>query len=683
MQVSSANNVKVYNLSTGKSLPEWLSDRKKRALQKSDHDVQKRIFLIQDFEMPTVSGCIQVSHYGQHILATGTYKPRVRCYDVNHLSMKFERCMDSEVVKFHVMSEDYSKLVFLQCDRYVEFHAKYGRYHRLRIPKFGRDLTYHKPTCDLFLVGVSPEIYRINLEQGRFLSPFVSDSVAINTCSVNPIHQLLAVGTIEGRVECWDPRTRRKAGVLDCALSSITPQTQVKGVPAVTSLAFNGAMRMAVGTSTGQVLMYDIRSNKPMLVKDHRNGLAIRSLEFSPATEMVVSADSRAAKIWSQSDGKPYVTVEAEHDFNDVCLVPNSGLMLMACEEPKLLSYFIPGLGQAPKWCSFLDSLTEELEENPTSAVYDDYKFVTKTELESLGLSHLIGTSLLRAYMHGYFMDIRLYHKAKSIADPFAYQEYRKNKIKEKIEEQRTSRVKVKKLPSVNAALAEKLQDEQLSEKAKKAKKEGAANILSDDRFSALFKNPDFQVDQESEEFRLVQPLVNKQSKKKEKPAIVEQFEELDPQDEEMEGRASSDGDSSSDEDDRSWQEELRRQHFILRQEREMKKEAARERDGQTAGPKFYELKSGEEFSMAAKKTEGALKRLKKASLAERVEKEADFLRRTSSSLGNQQISFKSVKNDKNQKNREAAAEHHKERRKLRRSAGNLSKKKHNRTTTS
>ena len=47
-------------------------------------------------------------------------------------------------------------------------------------------------------------------------------------------------------------------------------------------------------------------------------------------------------------------------------------------------------------------------------AVYDDYKFVTRTELDSLGLTHLIGSSLLRAYMHGFFMDIRLYHKVRS-----------------------------------------------------------------------------------------------------------------------------------------------------------------------------------------------------------------------------------------------------------------------------
>ena len=36
MQVSTANDVKVYNLSAGKSLPEWVSDRKKRTLLKND-----------------------------------------------------------------------------------------------------------------------------------------------------------------------------------------------------------------------------------------------------------------------------------------------------------------------------------------------------------------------------------------------------------------------------------------------------------------------------------------------------------------------------------------------------------------------------------------------------------------------------------------------------------------------
>ena len=36
MQVTTANDVKVYNLSVGKTLPEWISDRKKRTLLKND-----------------------------------------------------------------------------------------------------------------------------------------------------------------------------------------------------------------------------------------------------------------------------------------------------------------------------------------------------------------------------------------------------------------------------------------------------------------------------------------------------------------------------------------------------------------------------------------------------------------------------------------------------------------------
>lgn len=30
------------------------------------------------------------------IILSGTYKPRVRCYDTYQLSQKFERCLDSE-----------------------------------------------------------------------------------------------------------------------------------------------------------------------------------------------------------------------------------------------------------------------------------------------------------------------------------------------------------------------------------------------------------------------------------------------------------------------------------------------------------------------------------------------------------------------------------------------------------
>ena len=58
----------------------------------------------------------------------------------------------------------------------------------------------------------------------------------------------------------------------------------------------------------------------------------------------------------------------------------------------------MPSLGPAPKWASFLDSLTEELEESRTATVYDDYKFVTKQELYELGKLDLFSASPFLIY---------------------------------------------------------------------------------------------------------------------------------------------------------------------------------------------------------------------------------------------------------------------------------------------
>ena len=63
-----------------------------------------------------------------------------------------------------------------------------------------------------------------------------------------------------------------------------------------------------------------------------------------------------------------------------------SGLIFMSNEQPKMQVHYIPTLGPAPKWCSFLDNITEEIEENAVSAIYDDYKFITKDELTDLGM---------------------------------------------------------------------------------------------------------------------------------------------------------------------------------------------------------------------------------------------------------------------------------------------------------
>jgi len=696
MQVTSTNDVKIYNLSAGKSLPEWLSERRKRQLVKKDIDIRRRIELIQDFDMPALSDSVKVSKDGQYVMATGVYKPRIRCFDLNNLGLKFERCLDSEVVQFEMLSDDYSKVVFLHCDRYVEFHAQHGRYYRMRIPKFGRDMAYHHSTCDLYFAGSGSDLYRLNLEQGRFLNPLQTEASGNNSIAINPEHNLVVAGSTAGRVEAWDPRTRARVATLDVALASVTEDREVKAVPAVSCLQFRNALQMAVGTSTGQVLLYDMRSSRPLLTKDHMYGLPIKKVRFhnGAGNDNVMSMDAQVVKVWDRNTGKPYTSIESTAEFNDLCVYPNSGLIFLANEQPKMQVFYIPSLGPAPRWASFLDSLTEELEESSVATVYDDYKFVTKEEISDLGLDHLMGTQMLRAHMHGYFMDIRLFRKAASARPSNSLDTLKQDLIKQKLEEQRVKRVQIKSnLPKVNKDLFLKLKDQQMQEKKPK-KKDKSGALLEDDRFGGLFTNPEFEVDTTEEAYRLLNPVVSKldnQRKKEVRKSLVE-AEDDEVEEEKIRESGESDLEDESSDDDQEWTKQVKKEHKVIQKERDTAKDIARaeakerklkrkfnigvqsEGGEQLRKHKFSEVKTGNEFSEYNDKKEKK-KKLSKVSLEERLAGQEQIGEIVKTETGHT-MTFEAEKPRGQRRKEEEDRKHREERRMVRRSAKTLKKDK-------
>ena len=54
---------------------------------------------------------------------------------------------------------------------------------------------------------------------------------------------------------------------------------------------------------------------------------------------------------------------------------------MLANEGINMTTYYIPQLGPAPRWCSFLENLTEEMEDQTALTAYHDYKFVERSEL--------------------------------------------------------------------------------------------------------------------------------------------------------------------------------------------------------------------------------------------------------------------------------------------------------------
>ena len=410
------------------------------------------------------------------------------------------------------------------------------------------------------------EVFRLNLELGRYMRGYEIDIGGadfsstngnslqgdIDTGSVNAAaiaeesHNLLAFGTSLGTVEFWDQRSRSRIGVLQ-SQAQIDP---VDGRQEITALEFDhSGLNIATGSSTGIINLYDLRSPIPTLKKDQGYGYPIHTLMFLESStrtrsqntdSKILSADKRIIKIWDAQNGLPWTSVEPVVDINSVAWCKDSGMFLTANEGRQQHSFHIPQLGPAPRWCSFLDNLVEEMAEDPNDPnafsgqrvgeVYDNFKFLTMPQLESLNLSHLVGTtSLLRPYMHGYFVAQRLYEEAKMIADPFVWEEQRSKRVKEKIDAGRDSRIRGNKkvVAKVNKRLAEKIieraekqerrrvkkvlekggDDDQIDKVPEVIDKGGSRNdLLADPRFAKLFEDEAFAIDEKSREFQSLNP---------------------------------------------------------------------------------------------------------------------------------------------------------------------------------
>ncbi|RMZ82132.1 hypothetical protein DV737_g2180, partial [Chaetothyriales sp. CBS 132003] len=480
-----------------RDLPDWQANKRK---VKKDPEYLNRVELLQDFEFEEASQCIRISEDGNWVMSTGTYKPQIHTHYLPNLALSWARHTDTLNKTFLILSSDYSKSVHLQEDRSIEFHTPGGRHHHMRIPRYGRDLAYERSSTDLLVPAVghgqngTGEVFRINLELGRFMSPFEvdigSDSVgglqggigsgAVNTASIaDGSHGLFAFGTSIGTVEYWDSRSRAR-------VASLGMPSDFDGRPEVTALDFHhSGIKLAVGTSTGLVHMYDLRSPLPTLTKDQGYGYPILHLEhlnFSSTTRAsnteakVLSVDKRILKIWEEQDGAPWTSVEPSVDMNSVAWCRDSGMFLTANE-------------------------VEEMADDPSDPqafntrrggeVYENQKFLTMAQLRTLNLDHLVGkTNLVRPYMHGYFIQRQLYEEARLIVNPTSWEEERAKRIQEKIDKERESRIRGQKKLTTKTSSGTQQEN----------------GVLADSRFARLFQDEDFEIDETSREFQSLNP---------------------------------------------------------------------------------------------------------------------------------------------------------------------------------
>jgi ribosome biogenesis protein ENP2 len=582
---SSTNYTRIYTVNgpsttSSSTLPTWITTKTKhkpsqsKKRQRTQHSLGQ-LELIQDFAFHQSAIKIKLTPDGQHAVGTGTYKPMMKVWDLNQLTVKFERVTDAENVDFVMLSQDWTKSLHLQADRSLQLHTQGGLHHTIRLPTYGRTLNYYSPTCEALVGATGKEVFRFDLDQGRYLSPIQVGGAAssssssktkwksadeidgVNCLDVNKTHGLWSFGldgASSGHVEFWDPRSRSTLTSLNLPTSSLKPSSPnnpaspFMSVTALESHPSDG-LSLAVGTSTGHTLLYDLRSPRPFAVKDQGYAEPIKKVNWligsDGRTGKIASSDSKVIKVWEKDDHLDNLfSLQPHAPLLDLCPLPGSGILLAALDSPQMSAYYIPELGPAPRWASFLDGVTEELEDDVTGVqagakgAYRDYKFIDRSELETLGLSHLIGTPTLKPYMHGYFLSLKLYSTARLIANPQSYEEHRERVLEDKVAKQQESRIRARKVqPKVNKALAERVRKQEEREEAKEKRRrekkgivlddpaeldddeqdEGrqederpggkkATNILQDPRFKELWENPDFEVDEGSREYELLNP---------------------------------------------------------------------------------------------------------------------------------------------------------------------------------
>lgn len=281
----------------------------------------------------------------------------------------------------------------------------------------------------------------------------------------------------------------------------------------------DGDLNVVLGSAEGELKLFDLRYPAPAFTKTHPYMLPINDIIFHEKTGKMIVSDEKSIRLYDKDTGNLFTTVESKFKINGVRAYQGSGLLLVPQESSRVGTFFIPALGPAPKWCSFVENMTEEMEEKQTETIFNDYKFLSQEEVEKLNSNHLIGTKFLQSYMNGFIMKSKLYNKLKEQNQTFDYQVYKEEQIQKRLDKEvAKDKIFNKQLKArVNSKLIERNEKygmrDNLTSKVTQA-------VLKDTRFGGLTEDPDFERDEDNEDFKLRNPSLASKAKPSGKKAI-------------------------------------------------------------------------------------------------------------------------------------------------------------------
>lgn len=285
--------------------------------------------VMQDFKFPVSSVDMALPEDKRHVLSVGIYKPSVRIYDLNSLALKTERHLESDALKITPLSEDGSKLCVLRNDRVIEFHAKYGRHENVKTPTLCYDICFNKFKAELMAGGKGRNVYRFNLEQGRFLNSYPTTIEDVCSVSMNIANGLIAIAG-DKEIQFIDQRSKKTVKTVEYEES-----------PSALAFSDNG-IDFGVGTSEGIVYLHDLRSRKELLKNKH--GTGVKKVLFSG--KMLLSMDKDVLRV----SGGSGILGEYKSESEMNCFECDEGVILIGMNNGEMKTVLSEALGRIPSW---------------------------------------------------------------------------------------------------------------------------------------------------------------------------------------------------------------------------------------------------------------------------------------------------------------------------------------------
>lgn len=293
----------------------------------------KETKIIKNFDYPTACLDMNLSESGNFLVSIGTYKPSVKIHDLTNIAQKSNRHLEAEPMKVLSLTKNCEKLALLRIDRYVEFHVKYGMHERIRMPKLCYDLKFNKFSGDIIACGNSNNIFRFNLIDGKFCTPYDTSLKCIMEIDINSVHSLVGYCG-KNNVEFLDQRSSK--------IVSTTEHNEN-----FLHMAFsNNGINFVVGTENGEILVFDLRSRNPLYKYNHKE--SVRKVKM--IEKKIISIDKHTVMIYKDGEIVDKIPVNVPINTFEV----NGGIIFLGLDDINMRTYYSTDFGDIPDWCNII-----------------------------------------------------------------------------------------------------------------------------------------------------------------------------------------------------------------------------------------------------------------------------------------------------------------------------------------